>query len=334
MASGMLRCAISSVKDKTPSQSSRSCQLRRWGQEILDKSAQGEAETAAFDRFSEQLIHCMRERIQVVTKGLKLNSSKRTKIWSEFHRIRLDASGPMRSLWKELLTKLGIKGTEADPLLEQSVYNEIFTILVSEYFTSQSAHSNESDTTPVELTSDELNAMRYACGYVPRSLLKKYEIKCGDMYSQYVQCLGDMAVEGEGDDILTYTRKWFDQVNRGGLFPINDNTFSFFVEIEKCVRMVLPKHMVRGEADKASFKKSVLDVIVKNESVQFYWTLLSQDIENLENSEALLTEIVHLWVTIRGFSMAASWMEEYKINTRKTTQKSTGLRKSISGSTS
>ena len=86
----------------------------------------------------------------------------------------------------ELVTKLGIKGTEADPLLEQSVYNEIFTILVSEYFTSQSTHSNESDTTPVELTSDELNAMRYACGYVPRSLLKKYETKCGDMYSQYI----------------------------------------------------------------------------------------------------------------------------------------------------
>ena len=334
MASGVMRCAISNVQDKTPSQSSRSCQLRRWGQEILDKSTQGEAEIAAFDRFSEQLIHSTRERIQVVTKGLKLNSSKRTKLWSEFHRIRFDASGPMHSLWKELVTKLGIKGTEADPLLEQSVYNEIFTILVSEYFTSQSTHSNESDTTPVELTSDELNAMRYAWHSVPRSLLKKYETKCGDMYSQYVQCLGDMAVEGEGDDILTYTRKWFDQVNRGGLFPINDNTFSFFVEIEKCVRTVLPKHMVHGEADKASFKKSVLDVIVKNENVQFYWTLLSQDIESPENSEALLTEIIHLWVTIRGFSMAASWMEEYKKNTKKTTQKSTGLRKAISGSTS
>ena len=61
--------------------------MRQWGQELLDKSAQGEAEIAAFDRFSEQLIHCTRERIQVVTKGLKLSSSKRTKIWSEFHRI-------------------------------------------------------------------------------------------------------------------------------------------------------------------------------------------------------------------------------------------------------
>ena len=74
-----------------------------------------------------------------------------------------------------------------------------------------------------------------------------------------------------------------------------------------------------------SFKKSVLDVIIKNENIQFYWTFLSQDIDKPENSE-LLTEIVHLWVTIRGFSMAASWLEEYK-NSKKTTQKSTGLRK-------
>ena len=42
--------------------------------------------------------------------------------------------------------------------------------------------------------------MQHACGYVACSLLK---IKGGDIYSQYVQCLGDMAVEGEGDNILT-----------------------------------------------------------------------------------------------------------------------------------
>ena len=69
--------------------------------------------------------------------------------------------------------------------------------------------------------------------------------------------------------------------------------------------------MVCGESDKASFKKSVLEVIVRNENVQFYWTLLSQDIEKPENSEALLTEIVHFWVTIQGFSMDGGVQEEF-----------------------
>ena len=44
-----------------------------------------------------------------------------------------------------------------------------------------------------------------------------------------------------------------------------------------------------------------------------------------------LTEIINLWVTIRGYSIAASWMEVYKGNEKKNVQKSTGLRKSISG---
>ena len=75
-------------------------------------------------------------------------------------------------------------------------------MLISEYFSSQSAQSTSSTKTIVSsLTVDELNAMRYVCALLT---LKKYETKQGDVYSQYVQCL---AVEGEGDDILTYTRK-------------------------------------------------------------------------------------------------------------------------------
>ena len=158
-----MRCAISNVLDKTPSLSSRSSQLRQWGEELLDKSTHGEASLAAFDRFSETLIHYMRERISHVTKNLKLNSSYTHRICSDFHQIRLNPSGPMHSSWKELLEKLGITGTEADPLLEQSVYDEICMMLVLDYFTSQTAHNTDptrTASTLVELTSNELNAMR------------------------------------------------------------------------------------------------------------------------------------------------------------------------------
>ena len=73
----------------------------------------------------------------------------------------------MSCLWKEPLKNLNIKGTEANPLLEQSFYDEIFTVLVSEYFASQSTHISESAEPPVELTSDELNAMRCRCVTIP-----------------------------------------------------------------------------------------------------------------------------------------------------------------------
>ena len=58
-----------------------------------------------------------------------------------------------------------------------------------------------------------------------------------------------MAVEGEGDDLLTYTRPWLELVNRGGLYPINDVTFSIFVNIETCVHGNLPKHILRSTSE-------------------------------------------------------------------------------------
>ena len=333
MASGLLRSSVVAVKDKTPSHSNRSQQFQIRLQELLDKIMRGEKEIEAFDSFSERIVPYLQSRIHEVTKGLTCVSSKRTKIWSDFHQIRLDKTGLLHSEWKKLLDSLNGNGADLanDTLLQQSIYNEVYCMLVSEYFSLHTAYNKEDIAEPTVLTEDELNAMRYACGYVPRALLKKYEVKCGDKYSDFVQCLGDMAIEGEGSDVLTYTTKWLDQVNRGGLFPLNNNSFSFFVEVEKIVRVLLPKYVIHTDNDKVTFQKLLLDKIIKNDEVQFYWALLSQDINDQQSSESLLTEIVTLWVTIRGFSLAASWMEAYKRSKQKTTEKATGLRKSISG---
>ena len=122
---------------------------------------------------------------------------------------------------------------------------------------------------------------------------------------------------------LAYTRKWIDLVNRGGLFSLNDESF---VDIEKVLRVVLPRHELVTRTDENSFKQDVHSVIIQNDDVQFHQSVLSQDIDDPDDAQELLTEIVKLWVTIRGFSMTASWMEAYKKNEQKTTQRSTGLR--------
>ena len=311
-----------------PSQSSYSIQLKEATQKLLDRIIQTDDKMESFDKFSELVVSYMRRKICEVTKDVQFMSSKRTKIWTEFHQMRLDNSGILHFAWKELLSRLSLDDSS---LLMQSLYDEIYSLLVKEYFSSQSTavQSPSSASAAVSFTDDELNAMRYACGYIPHVLLKKYEVRDGNIFAQYVECLGNMAVEGEGDNLLAYTSKWFTQVNRGGLFPLNDNSFSMFIEIEKSVRQLLPQSIIRNDNDKATFKKSVLDKIAKEENVQFYWTLLSSDIEKVENSEALLAEIISLWITIRGFSLSASWMEEYKKNKQKTIQKTTGLHKSI-----
>lgn len=123
--------------------------------------------------------------------------------------------------------------------------------------------------------------LRYACGYVARSLLKQYEkTTTGDVAQQYITCLGEMAVEGEGDCLLAYTRKWLDLVNRGGLFPLCDKAFHFFVEVELCVRTYLPQHMVKTHSDKDTIVENLHHKILHDEDVQFHW-----DIEKPEDAE-------------------------------------------------
>ena len=57
--------------------------------------------------------------------------------------------------------------------------------------------------------------------------------------------------------------------------------------------------------------------------------MLSVDIDGEEESVELLRDIVELWLTIRGFSIAGQWMEIYKKCSSKTTKKSKSLRKTL-----
>ena len=172
--------------------------------------------------------------------------------------------------------------------------------------------------------------MQYACGYVPHKLLKRYESRTGGKAKHFVECLGNMAVvcEDHDGDLLAYTKLWLERVNRGGLFPLNDETFHLFIKIEKMVRILLPKHMIKANSTKGV--EDIIDKVLEDDDVQFHWTLISQDIESDDEAQELLHEIIHLWINIRGFSIASVWIETYKQATKQTTQKSTGLRKHLS----
>ena len=133
-----------------------------------------------------------------------------------------------------------------------------------------------------------------------------------------------MAVEGEGDDVITYTRNWIDKVNRGGLYPINDSSFQLFVEIEKKVRAYLTKHLRNRESNMELLQQNVIEKVVGCDDVQFQWSLRTVNIENAEDEQLVLQDIVN---TIRWYSMVATWLEAYKQTEKANLQKSTGLRK-------
>ena len=70
--------------------------------------------------------------------------------------------------------------------------------------------------------------------------------------------LGDIPVESEHSDFLNYTEDWIGKVNHGGLFPVNDMTYCFFVAIEKLVRVLLPRYVVKLSDSHSQFKEEII----------------------------------------------------------------------------
>ena len=73
-------------------------------------------------------------------------------------------------------------------------------------------------------------------------------------------------------------------------------------------------------------KEDVIEDVVHNDDVLFSWTAVSSDLDDEDLAKELLQHIVELWVTIRGFSAAGTWMY-YKQHIEKTTKGACGLSK-------
>ena len=67
------------------------------------------------------------------------------------------------------------------------------------------------------------------------------------------------------------------------------------------------------------FKDMLVEAITSDKDVLFYWSILSAEWE--EEESVLLTMIIDLWISIRGFSFAGSWLEIYKQSNKKNSSK-------------
>ena len=71
------------------------------------------------------------------------------------------------------------------PLLPQSVNKQLFEMFLRNHFAQFETPVSQRASTELCMKKDELNVLQYACGYVPHTLLKKYD--------RFVECLGNMA---------------------------------------------------------------------------------------------------------------------------------------------
>ena len=259
------------------------------------------------------------------------HSKRRTLCWSLFHGFRI---GGIPELWSDLHSSMKIDG-HLNLHIAQSVSQQVFKLLMIDSFSSESI-TDKAEEKRVVFTADELNALRYASGFVLFKLLKRYKHRVhahkDDGGKHVIELLKSMGVETEsmGNDFFEYTRHWIERVDRGGLFKVNDKVFSLFMAIETLVRQLLPQHL-RGTDCSKSTRELTLK-ITEDDNVQFNWCLVSAGSSALTPKEEkdLLYDIIQLWITVRGFSIASTWLETYKQCLKWTVKKSTGLRKHLS----
>ena len=176
-----------------------------------------------------------------------------------------------------------------------------------------------------EFSVIEENAIYYAAGFVIRKLLKKYMQYANDKAMAFVDTLLVLIGEDVGENVsdtstyLEYIKIWTNNTDRGGLCHVTDDTYRCFLVIESIVYNILKR---------GGLKEEVFSEVVSSENVRFHWEVATTEEINDYTLE-LLHEVVNLWFTVRGFSIASHLLEEYKKATKTTIKGKKGFRKEL-----
>ena len=81
---------------------------------------------------------------------------------------------------------------------------------------------------------------------------------------------------------------------------MNDLAYQLFREIEIDLQDK-PVNQLQPMSAPGNTKQEMIASALLNDNVQFYWIMLSTDIQDEQLSQDLLREIIELWLTIRGF---------------------------------
>lgn len=272
-----------------------------------------------FDQFASSLMKLLEKCFfSCISKdACRSKYVQREKVWAAFHQLRI---GEAAKLWQDLF-RHGFP--KLSPIVYQQVNQKLYSDLVNCHLSTK---IDDSTVKAPALTRDEENILRYAAGYIPFKLLNQYEKNLSSQTTDgIIECLSTMAVNGEESTLLEYTTKWIELVNRGGLFEINDIAYTFFKEIEMKVRKKLFIAFDTKTVDQ-DLRESIVNSIASDDDVQFYWTILSVDIESEVQATKVLKQIIGTWLTVRGYSIAGTWLEQYQQISKPGSSKKKGLR--------
>ena len=238
---------------------------------------------------------------------------RREKMWQAYHRLR--TAQTFRTHWATFIAE-----SISQPAFYQYVTHTIFKDLIErEFFVppEEEEHQNR------PLSFMEHKALRYVAGYICRKLRNNLESSLEPFKDEMIDCIMHSAGDEAGED--AETELWLNAIDRGGLWHVNDTTYSLFVIIEQQSRQFFSMkshHSHEGQIN------HVICTLMNDNDVLFQWCLLSATIEN-HVAKTLFEKLVWLYVTVRGFAFAKSWLEIFKQSNKTHLQKKKALRREI-----
>jgi len=118
---------------------------------------------------------------------------------------------------------------------------------------------------------------------------------------------------------MDYVKAWVRTNDRGGLMHVSLDTFRCFKAIETVVYKFLKNGATKEEVTTQAFI---------SENVRLHWMLIC-DLSNEAECLELLQNVIEIWFTVRGFSLAGKLFEDYKKATKSNVRGKKGLRKEL-----
>ena len=252
---------------------------------------------------------------QIVSESFSETTShiNRDKLWSSFYQFQV--STLLQEKWTSYLHMLELP---AKPIFFQTCTSILFDIIIKTKFPVPDA----TQTPPEVFSFEEENAIRYVGGYVVAALKKRetdVEILAG---LDHLTEKNPKAVSNGN------SATWVQEITRGGLILITEEAQDVFISIEACTKANLTVNKAHTLDD--TTRHHLKNELYSDSDVQFYWCLtgITLKIDDLK-AEELLELCIDQWISIRGNSLGNSIQEFYKQQTKKGTEKSKPLRKTI-----
>ena len=141
---------------------------------------------------------------------------------------------------------------------------------------------------------------------------------------EFVDILIDMLGEDHASTeshstYMDYIKVWTKTNDRGGLMHVSLDTFRCFKAIE-----IVTYDLIK----KGCTKEEVISQTFVDKNVRLHWMQVC-DLHVEAESLELLQDVIRVWFTIRGFSIAGKLFEDYKRATKTNVRGKKGLRKEL-----